>query len=541
MLSLLQEHALDLVGACVVGFYALQRFGTPEANRGSTTRSRYRVSCIAYVLAALLLYLVLARLVSPPLLRLLAPQAGLGASVPSEVLALPAPLLAALLQTAFLSSVPLLRDIDEWLVRQARDLADIPAELERRAAGLELANLPVQLDTAAFREFVERTDEIPNELLDEVASGRQPAETRNVVRNLIVYRWLYTAATRPGYSRFLVRHRQEWADIRTRFADYCFQTPAMFAACRALEGLPEDASIKVLTALRRGHAVQSRTAFNGMSRLLARAILACEPNERAIARTLSEIGFPDTVRPQPRFPLDVVTLVAVGLLLIFLLVPGLLTRLGFELPVVPGTEARAVPGLLWSTHVVALVVAIVYRHHVSLARPSDGGRPVFGYLVAFLCAWLAAAAAAFAVHVGVAGWGDLARLARFPWLQMPFLGAVMATAVVVAGDNGYGRVAPRVTRVLDALFCGGFLVLGLFLSDALAWAVLGPGALPPALAGWFTLFPPLVALLIGGIPGYFLPSWCRQLRQAEAAPNQVAVRAGDAGPALPLPGALVPP
>ncbi len=132
------SHLHYILGGLIVGFYAVKRFGTPESNQSSTTRSRYRWSCLSYLLAAELLFFVLSQAVaSVGVLKALTPTTQ--THVPAEVLNLPAPLLSALLMTTFISSVPFLSDVDQWLVSRFRDLGHIPDELKRRAAGLELS------------------------------------------------------------------------------------------------------------------------------------------------------------------------------------------------------------------------------------------------------------------------------------------------------------------------------------------------------------------------------------------------------------------
>ena len=242
-----------VLGSLIIAFYSVKRFGTPDTYQGSTTRSRYRRSCFSYLLAAEILFLVLSWAVSSTdALAVLAPAAAKSNEIPKEVLNLSAPLLAALLMTTFTSSVPLLSDVDQWLLGKFREFANIPDELKRRAAELQPTKLRAKISIAELRAFVEGTDEIPNELLDEIAAGSDRWATKRLIRNIFIYRWLDGASRAPRYGRFLQRHEAEWKDVRDRFSIFCAHSLATLVAARLLSSQgSENRRQRELAALRK--------------------------------------------------------------------------------------------------------------------------------------------------------------------------------------------------------------------------------------------------------------------------------------------------
>lgn len=530
MLEFARQHLNYIVGGVIVAFYSVRRFGTPETNQSSTTRPRYRRSCLSYLLAAELLFFVLSQLVSSAgVLQLLAPAAPLTDKVPKEVLNLSAPLLAALLMTTFISSVPLLSDVDQWLVGKFRELADIPDELKRRAAGLELAKLPVATGIRSFRSFVECTAEIPDELLDEVAGTGETQAAKNLIRTLILYRWLYTASTRHGYARFLWRQEAEWKDIQERFSVFCAQSLSMFASARALAaaGRPESGSRRELAALRQSYAAHCKTMFNVMARFLARAVLACEPNEKAISRALRDVGFPDSVAERPRFPADQVVLVSIGLLFILVMGPAMLPHLGLPtFPPMQGVPAASIPALTWTTHIAAIAVAVWCKYGFApVANGMDDRRMVGVYCEIFVLAWLAAETGAVAVFALTHDWNPAALLG-YPYMYFSLLAAIVATAVVVACDNRWGLQRADWGRWLDAGLCGGIVAAAVLPVDWTITYLVGDWAAAPMPDGWLVAVPIGFGFAAGFIPGACIPTWYRAALAGRTAPPRRALARG---------------
>src|SRR4051812_28140750 len=118
-----------LISGGLVAIFGWSRFNTPKTNRASTTLAQFYLTGFAYVASCLVLYLLVSRLIAenPSTLSFLGFEAG-GSS---EVASLSAPLLAALLMTTLLPSVPILQRIDRWLLEFFQRLGSIPQEVKR--------------------------------------------------------------------------------------------------------------------------------------------------------------------------------------------------------------------------------------------------------------------------------------------------------------------------------------------------------------------------------------------------------------------------
>lgn len=141
----LADLAYVACGALIV-LYAWDRFNTPASNRSSTRQALYWWSCIGYMASALLLFVVLSQLLRTPSLRTVL----LGSADNS---ALPPPLVATLVMTTLLSSVPFLKKLDGWILSTFLNWGAIPAEVKRRAATMTAESFRVTSeDVAALRD-----------------------------------------------------------------------------------------------------------------------------------------------------------------------------------------------------------------------------------------------------------------------------------------------------------------------------------------------------------------------------------------------------
>ena len=105
----------DAACAGLILIYAWDRFNTPLSNRSSTRQTLYWWSCTGYMLSALMLFVILSLL-----LRFGPWRAALLGSADNA--SLPAPLIATLAMTTLLSSVPVLKDVDGWMLSTFSEL-----------------------------------------------------------------------------------------------------------------------------------------------------------------------------------------------------------------------------------------------------------------------------------------------------------------------------------------------------------------------------------------------------------------------------------
>jgi len=142
-------YAYGFGGVCIV-VYAWSRFNTPATWRSTTTSWQYMLALAGYVLAALVLWFVLARVVNtnPQVVSLLAfgssnaADPGLEAAL-GKLSGLSAPLLAALFLTTLLPRLPVLAKVDDALQRAFRELGAIPRKARQLSTLLRRASFTV--------------------------------------------------------------------------------------------------------------------------------------------------------------------------------------------------------------------------------------------------------------------------------------------------------------------------------------------------------------------------------------------------------------
>ncbi len=165
-------YAYTFGGLCIV-VYAWSRFNTPATWRSTTTSWQYMLALAGYVLAALVLWFILARLVNtnPQVLNLMAfgsagpPDDALKQAI-GQMSGLSAPLLAALFLTTLLPRLPVLAKLDDALQRAFREVGAIPRKARQLSMMLRHASFTIPLaDQGEVRGRLEAQGLDPGRLL----------------------------------------------------------------------------------------------------------------------------------------------------------------------------------------------------------------------------------------------------------------------------------------------------------------------------------------------------------------------------------------
>ena len=252
--------------------------------------------------------------------------------------------------------------------------------------------------------------------------------------------------------------------------------------------------------------------FCVMAGLVARSLLACEPNEKAISRMLEEIGFLASAKTnQPRLPMDELILVSIGLLFILVVGPAMLPHLGLmNWPPIEGVPAASIPVLTLTAHVASISVAVWWKYKFALPGIIEGGRrSALDYTKAFALAWLAAVGATIAIFRLTHSWSNPAALLGFPYAHFSLWAAIVATAVVAACDNRWPKRALGWHPWLDALCCGLIVAVSVPTVDWTIISLVGNWAAMPAAppgARWMIAVPMVFGFLAGAIPGLCIPA-----------------------------------
>lgn len=172
-------------------FYAANRFATPRTVKSQTTRIQYYGSLATYVISCVGLLLLVTKLLiyKPAALGILFPEGS-----PDQFKGLDAPLVAALILTTLLPSVPVLRDVDAAMLRFFHRMGAIPLAAVRWAQQMNLAQLTISEELIAdTKRYIANSSLLPDSLADELQAEFSQDGTRfRFTRSLTLYtntRW----------------------------------------------------------------------------------------------------------------------------------------------------------------------------------------------------------------------------------------------------------------------------------------------------------------------------------------------------------------
>jgi hypothetical protein len=481
--SLLPYLAYLACGVLII-LYAWDRFSTPASNRSSTRQALYRWGCAGYVVSALGLFVVLSVLLQVGAWRtmLLGPE--------SDKLSLPAPLIATLMMTTLLSSVPLLKQVDGWFLSAFLDWASIPAEVKRRAATMTPQSFGVtERDVTALRDAYgdgSYGDTLADHLCARCNDGMESQYRLTKVVKL--YDQIRQLTGNSDYSRFFAETADGFAALERKVATFLRRSDSSLTFAkrlRAMDAKDARAIEDFIQDRRNTFAEDSRDLFGDLALFLARAVLRSEPSEEHIVGRLINIGFSASVPMNvPRFPIDSLTVLAVLMFVYFVIV--------LRLPIVPnqpgGGLSLACKITIARLASIGLTVWLMQKNYSVFHRLPGGPPRYFGYA---LCGVIAAAASAGVCLIFRLG--DVGGLVRAD-LPVIVISGVLCAALSFCCDDWAGdtAVAPIWLRFREAVGCGSVMAVGM------ALMYFATDLLPKEMSPWALGLAPLLGLLIGG-------------------------------------------
>jgi hypothetical protein len=498
-----------LMCAILITAHAWDRFNTPATNRSSTRQTLYWSSFVGYMVCALTLFAVLSMLLQISAWR----TALLGHA---DDPALPAPLIATLALTTLLPSVPLLKRLDASLLGAFHEWGEIPAEVKRRAAAMTALNFSVtEQDVVALRETYgdgSYGDTLAEQLRSSGADGFERSRYR-FTRVVKLYDRIAKLAGEENYAHFFEEAGAEYAALKQRVSDFLRQSTASLAIAARVQANETQAVYEELMQERRVVFAQAcNETFDSLALFLARAVLRSEPTEDDIVQRLREIGFKAERIDLPSFPVDSLTVLALGVF-------AYLAGLGIFFAHVPGVPQQ--PGS-WFTmafkialiRVVTVGTTVWLMQRYSFFRRSPGGSPrYFAYVVCGIVASVASLMIILPFHISepdflLAIKGDLSPIV---------LSGMLCVAIALCCDDWTSDAdPPAALRLLEAVGCGSVMVLGtafIYFSGLMPLPVTGW-----LLVSWFVL-PSLLAFAIGGC----VPHIYRTARRAALARRDAVV------------------
>src|ERR1700730_4586124 len=478
--------------------YSWDRFTTPLSNRQSTRRALYWWSCIGYMGSAVALFAFLSILLQQEGGRQFL-------SIPKEQNP-PAPLLATLVLTTLLPSVPILKGVDTWLLCRFHEWGAIPAEVKRRAAAMTPHSFIVTPeDVAALREAYDGAegDTFARHLRCQGNAGVEKAELR-FTRVVKLYDQLQRLAAAPSYGRFFAETAGEWSAIERQADGFLQRGVEWLDRAVRLHKVDAAAYAELMEDRNEVFARECREVFITLVGFLARAVLRSERNERAIVVRLRAIGFP-AMEPMnlPEFPISSLTVLGAGIFL-YLLAVTIVFAAGApdQAPI-----GLAIPSKIALAGVAAVGLTVWLMQRYAFFRRSAGEPPRYhAYLLNGVIA------------------GGLSAVVCFVFCSSPpaltredipviTLSVLLCTAVALCCDDSPEEPArPHRLRVLEALGCGAVMAGGTALLYFLKLLPVADTMSGGMLAAWIAL-PTAMAMMIGG----FVAHIYRRARVAAAA------------------------
>ncbi|WP_157642236.1 hypothetical protein [Burkholderia ubonensis] len=366
-----QLPASNAMACLLVGFHAWSRFSTPRSVRSQTSRFQYFTSCIMYVLACAALWAVMMLAIkqNPAWLAVLHPAP----ADPTRLDGLEAPLVAALILTTLLPSVPILHEIDGKILAFFHRMGEIPFGAVRWVQRMDCFDMPESLVEEA-KEYIRGSGDLPTALVAEVSTDRDGAPQQYLfTRVLVLYVWLKKYRCRP---RFEADFAEDVDAFEKRMKSYFAQCVGHFTVVAQLS----TQQLAALPDLAKPFPALSNDAYEDVRLMLARLLLYSNNREAQTADKLRSLGFKVSEQTCVAFPFNVLALNWLGVVSLFAIVAVVTNQGGDTI-----TRRLTIGFLVAINHCVAAAIATLPKQLWPSANPGhDRERPVLAYLMSAL-------------------------------------------------------------------------------------------------------------------------------------------------------------
>ena len=493
-------HAGHGLALLLVVFYAWSRFNTPKTVRSQTSRFQFFASGATYVLSCVGLWIAVTLAIqkNPHWLAILHPASVEG----TKLEGLEAPLVAALMLTTLLPSVPVLQQVDIKILMFFHKMGAIPFGAVRWAQRMRDAafEMPERL-IEEVREYIRDNDELPDVLVAGMSTDKDGAPQQyHFTRILVLYIWL---TKYKSNARFAADFPEDVDAFEKRMKSYFAHCVGFFTvvaqlSSQQLAALPESA--KTFPAL-------SKEAYEDVRLMLARLLLYSTNREAQIADKLKSLGFRIAPQKGVAFPFNLLALDWLCVVLLFGAI-AILTANGSSGDAI--TRRLTIGLLVAVNHRVAAAFAILPKQLWAFAnRACERERPVLAYLmsgVLTLTVVLALSAIVYTVRQNSPHSEALLPFAaQCKWLA---LSTVLSMLLAFSCDNyALAERDPRWLRAAECLGIAGSMAFVGYL--VVSW--IGPDL---EAMHWHTAPKPVIPVslsaVIGALFGATIPHWYRQ-------------------------------
>ncbi|WBL80440.1 hypothetical protein I3J27_08475 [Bradyrhizobium xenonodulans] len=496
--------AAHLVAGVLTAFYAGNRFATPRTLRSETTRVQYYSSYVTYVVSCIGLLMFLSWVLAhkPALLNILyAPG-----PIPEELKSLDAPLVAALILTTLLPSVPILRDIDGAMLRFFHRMGAIPLGAVRWAQRINMTQLTISDRLVSDTKFY-----IANSTLlpDSLAAQLQPDFTLDSVR----FRFtrclaLYVALSNlPGWTGYSADFPEEKAAFEKKMSSFFAQSVAFFTLTTQLAQRQLEPATDPVDQFR-SYALD---AYEDIRLMLARVLLYSCNSDGEVAHHFAEIGFSIQRPSLIRLPLNLLSFDFAGVVVLFVIVT-------VSLAVGDLGKALAIGMLVAINQSIAAVCALAPKQLWNFADyRSAKERPILSYLISGACTLTITLPISFGFYLIRTHFPldevhpTLPFTAQAKWLLLP---TVLSIALAFACDDAIeADHEPWWLRWAESAGLAALMGLSGFL--VMSW-LNQPTSHQPTVQQHLLLIPCLLSASIGALFGATIPHWYRKTMRGAA-------------------------
>jgi hypothetical protein len=445
---------------------------------------------------------------------------------------LPAPLIATLGMTTLLSSVPILKRVDNWILAAFLDWGSIPAEAKRRAATMTPQTFSVTADdiTKLRESYGDDSygEALAGHLRERGPDGLELSEYR-FTRVVKLYDCVQSLRGMLRYARFFAETADEFEELNRRVTLFLRRSDTSLTLAvrlRALEG--QSAYEDLMQDRREAFALGCHDIFRELASFLARAVLRSEPTEREIVRRLRDLGFA-AAEPmnEPEFPINSLTVLGLGVFVYL----AVLTIFFSHLTNVPQPQGNGMVMALKISLARLITICVVVWLMQSFAFFCRGPGDPPKYFAYVVCGIITSAVAAgVCLPFALDDPDGLLNGMRNSLSIIVLSGMLCAVVALCCDDWPEDSAAPTRLRFVEAVGCAAVMVFGTSL-------IYFGGMLPSpmdTLAGWMIVawiaLPSTMALMIGG----FVPHIYRSARRAAVARRAEALRGVTIGQAKPL-------
>lgn len=506
LLTFLNMDASHFVAALLVGFYAVQRFNTPRTVRSQTSRFQYFGSSVIYVMSSEgVLFLVTWALQQQGAGILQILHIGAEGNLDAGTTTLEAPLLAALMLTTLLPSFPLLRDIDERMLRLFHRIGAIPFNAVRWSQLLEYLPFTVTDDgLAAAKRHIQANVSLPDELLRQLTQAPNADRLRyGFTRVVVLYVALHRQACR---ARFADAFQEDVAAFEKKMNNFFAHCVGYFVL---VEQLCRQRLQPAVNAAEDITKVIAETDSE-VRLMLARLLLYSCNNESGMSAKLMDVGFSIDRRKKVVLPHNLLVADLLGVVALFIVATWISTTLSTN--PVPVGKAIAIGLMVATNHSIAAAFAVLPKQLWSFAdRRRCNERPVLAYALSGLCALTIAVPVSYCfyvmrVHTATESAHVLPFAAQCKWL---LLSMSLSMALAFCCDN-YLIAArdPKWLRLVEGV--GTAVFIGAIGALIVNWVAPDVHVSQGHSHASHLMLPVLLSAAIGALFGGTIPHWYRK-------------------------------